>query len=590
MVNVYANALDVIGRRLYSGKNTWLREYLQNSIDAGAEDIEIVIRDRELCINDNGKGMNSVELENKAFSIGNPEINPNKIGELGIGIYAGLGISNRIRILTKKKGMTEVIEAIFDVKKYYEIIEDPSKKDYFLDDVMKEVFSINTCQNQGNVLDHYTKITFEELLEDRVNIPTANEVREFVRNNINVPIGASFPWKKEIDTYVRGLTKEVKVIIIDGTGNEDYVSRYENLSTNLFQPYKHTIRIPKSSGNEFARAWFCYSKNGESFDESKVIVRYKGMVIGDEDTLRFRIGSRIEKRLLGEIVINENCGLEVNSERNWFVSSGALTKFIKELKDILQIVYSELPSTDSKYGIVIKNKANRINELVAKRDENTRKGNTGIAKDLDSKIRAIKIEIDKKKQNRDKLIEKLENEVNRNPQNELALIRLTMLKERKAEEDIDTVVTPTPNVMNQQRKSNFPKAVQTFLKENIIDEELREKIEMEGVRQVSSSAFIFIELLLKKMAGWEEGKEVNNFKLLLNDFKNKNVPKDLAGANLGNFMLNFDGFVNSAHYFFRNSSSHSLMEKMNDPRHIFQAMLVADFTVYLIRQFVPKNP
>lgn len=589
MVNIYANTLDVVGRRLYTGKSTWLREYIQNSIDAGAEDIEVVIRDRELCINDNGKGMNAVEVENKAFSIGNPEINPNKIGELGIGIYAGLGISNRIRILTKKKGMTEAIEAIFDVRKYYGIIEDLAKKDYSLDDAINEVFSINKVQNQGDSLVHYTKITFEDLLEDRVNIPTANDIREFVSNNINVPIGSSFPWKREVDAYVQGLAKEVKVSIIDGTGNEEYVSRYENLSTDLYQPYKYTIYIPKSSGNEFARTWFCYSKNGKSFDESKVIVRYKGMVIGDEDTLRFRMGSRIENRLLGEIVINENCGLEVNSERNWFVSSGALTKFTKELKEVLQRVYSDLPSTDSLYGVVIKNRVSKINELVAKRDEHKKDGNTGIVKDLDAQIETKKIEIERKREKRDKVIEKLEDEVKRNPQDGLSLIRLNMLKERKDEDDKNAVIGISQNVKTKQGTSNFPKAVQTFLKENIIDEELREKIEMEGVRQVSSSAFIFIELLLKKMAGWKENREVTDFALLLNDFKQKNSPKDLDGADIGNFMQNFDRFVNSAHYFFRHPSAHSFMEKMNNPRHIFQAMLIADFTVYLIRQFVPRN-
>ena len=158
MVIVYANTLDVIGRRLYTGKSTWMREYLQNSIDAGANEIEIVFRDSELCINDNGVGMDLNDIEKKAFSIGNPEINGNKIGELGIGIYAGLGISNKIRILTKKIGNGEAIEAIFDVKKYYEIIEDRSKTNYSLDEVMKDVFSIKEVSGQGSNQDHYTRI------------------------------------------------------------------------------------------------------------------------------------------------------------------------------------------------------------------------------------------------------------------------------------------------------------------------------------------------------------------------------------------------------------------------------------------------
>jgi hypothetical protein len=127
------------------------------------------------------------------------------------------------------------------------------------------------------------------------------------------------------------------------------------------------------------------------------------------------------------------------------------------------------------------------------------------------------------------------------------------------------------------------------LKEKIIDKELREKIEMGGVRQVASSSFIFIELMLKKKAGWDEGKPVSDFSALVNDFKSKNIPAGLNGEDLGNFMKNFDGIVYAAHYFFRNPSSHGFMEEMDEPRHIFQAMLIADYIVYMIRKFNSKG-
>ena len=589
MVIVYANTLDVIGRRLYTGKSTWMREYLQNSIDAGANEIEIVFRDSELCINDNGVGMDLNDIEKKAFSIGNPEINGNKIGELGIGIYAGLGISNKIRILTKKIGNGEAIEAIFDVKKYYEIIEDRSKTNYSLDEVMKDVFSIKEVSGQGSNQDHYTRIIFEDLQKERGNIPTINEIREFVRNNINVPISSSFAWKKEIDTFVHGLAKEVKVSIIEGTGDVEHVTRNDNMSIDLYPPYTHTIKIPNNSGEEFARAWFCYSKNGESFDESKVVVRFKGMVIGDESTLEFRTGARIEKRLLGEIVINKDCGLEVNSERNWFVSSGALSKFHKELKELLQKVHSGFSDTDSKYGIVIPNIVERIQKLEDKKVKNEREGNGGMVKNLETQILSLKMELEDKRQKRDKKITQLKEEIKKNPQNELATKTLSILEDRKKADPNNVVPPDINNFTKKQKNSNFPKTVQTFLKEKIIDKELREKIEMGGVRQVASSSFIFIELMLKKKAGWDEGKPVSDFSALVNDFKSKNIPAGLNGEDLGNFMKNFDGIVYAAHYFFRNPSSHGFMEEMDEPRHIFQAMLIADYIVYMIRKFNSKG-
>ena len=191
MVKVYANALDVMGRRLYTGKTTWLREYLQNSIDAGADEIEILIRGNELCINDNGAGMEESDIVDKAFSIGNPDLNTAKIGELGIGIYAGLGISNRIRVLTKKSGKA-VFEAVFDVNRYYQIIEEQEKRGMPFDEVMSEVFSVEKASIQAREDEHFTKITFEDILEERTNVPTSSQVKDFVRNNINVPINPNF--------------------------------------------------------------------------------------------------------------------------------------------------------------------------------------------------------------------------------------------------------------------------------------------------------------------------------------------------------------------------------------------------------------
>ncbi len=589
MVNVYANALDVIGRRLYTGKTTWLREYLQNSIDAGADEIEILIRGKELCINDNGAGMNEAEVVNKAFSIGNPELNTEKIGELGIGIYAGLGISNKIKVLTKKSGGATT-EAIFDVRKYYQIIEDQTKRGMPFDKVMLEVFSVETASIQGRDDEHFTRITFEDLLEERVNVPSSSQVKDFVENNINVPISSGFGWKKEIDEYVKGLAKEVRINVDDGSGKPTPVNRYDEVDAELYPPYKVSIPISGSHGKEFGRAWFCYSKTGSSFDKSRVIVRFKGMVIGDESTLEFRTGSRVEKRLLGEIVVNDGSGLEVNSERNWFVSSGRLITFQKELINLLGKVHTFYPKLDSDYGVVITNKEKRLEELQEKRNENAKAGNKGTVSILDAQIGNLRHSIDDKRQKRDKRIKELEETSKKNPDDQLLSHSLMILRDRKAEDTATANNTQKSDQIKQPRKPSFPTAVQTFLRENVIDSELAKKIEEGNVRQVSSSAFIFIELLLKSKAGWPEGKPVMDFSKLVNDFKDGNSPPDLKGGDVKRFYENFDRLVNAGHHFFRNASSHSFMVDLDKPRHIFQAMLIADYIVYLIRQFVPKKP
>ena len=589
MVTVYANAPDIMGRRLYTGKTTWIREYLQNSIDAGATDIEIIIRGKELCINDNGSGMNQEEIEDKAFSLGSPETDPGKIGELGIGFYAGLGISNKIRVLTKKKS-SSVFEATFDAGKYYSILADEKKRRLPFEKVLTEVFSVKPSTVAASENDQFTRIIFEDLLEDRTNIPTVSQIEAFVKDNIIVEISKKFQWKKEIDDFCVGFGKKVRIDVDDGSGKLDPVERYDDMSQELFPPYTKVIPIPGSKGDPMVKAWFCYSKSGGSFDESGVLVRFKGMVIGDKDTLNFRTGARIERRLVGEILVSEKAGLEVNSERNWFANSGRLIKFQKELIELLSDIHSYYPKLDSDLGVVINNMNTRVQKLERKKDENFKLGNKGTVSALESQINNLKHSMEQKRQKRDKKIADLQKVVKDEPKNQLAARALELLEERKTQDPV-TISPSAPQGSTEEkgpRKPSFPTAVQTFLRENVIDPELASNIESGNIRQVASSAFIFIEQLLKKRAGWPPAKQVDDLQKLLQDFKSKNEPPDLNGGDVGKFYENFSRLVISSFYFFRHPASHSFMKELDKPRHIFHAMMIGDYIVYLIGQFKQK--
>ena len=98
---VRLDVIDIIGRKEYSGKIVWLREYIQNAVDAGSSDyIKISLHGRELEIMDKGKGMDADELNRQAFSVTGSQKTPEEIGELGIGMYAGTGICDKLVILT----------------------------------------------------------------------------------------------------------------------------------------------------------------------------------------------------------------------------------------------------------------------------------------------------------------------------------------------------------------------------------------------------------------------------------------------------------------------------------------------------------
>jgi len=102
--------LNHLGRGLYRSFATVIAEAVSNSWDAGAERVDITIdKSKMLTVEDNGKGMNHDDFQNKFLKIGysrrQDKDNKSKrsvIGRKGIGKLAMLSISNKVIIVSKK--------------------------------------------------------------------------------------------------------------------------------------------------------------------------------------------------------------------------------------------------------------------------------------------------------------------------------------------------------------------------------------------------------------------------------------------------------------------------------------------------------
>ena len=158
-MQVYLKAIDVIGRRLYSGKITWLREYIQNAIDSGAKRINLSLKGRDLEILDDGAGINENSLKEDIFSIGYSEKRNDQIGELGIGIYAGLWICDKVVIYSKQNN-TDCYKAEFDSKRYNEILKE--KPDILFEEGIPEIYSFQAKAEYSPAHDfnNFTSISF----------------------------------------------------------------------------------------------------------------------------------------------------------------------------------------------------------------------------------------------------------------------------------------------------------------------------------------------------------------------------------------------------------------------------------------------
>ena len=102
--------LNLLGRGLYRSFATVIAEAISNSWDAEAKQVLVTVKKGKLIIEDNGKGMNRVDFQDKFLKVGyTRRQDPNNkskrivIGRKGIGKLAMLSISKKVTILSRKK-------------------------------------------------------------------------------------------------------------------------------------------------------------------------------------------------------------------------------------------------------------------------------------------------------------------------------------------------------------------------------------------------------------------------------------------------------------------------------------------------------
>src|SRR6266540_6704248 len=93
--------LNILSKGLYTNPLDAIREYVQNAIDANANEVKVQITGNSVFILDWGDGMNRDQLlEARKFGVSSKSIAQN-VGFRGIGIYSGFDLCERLIIRTK---------------------------------------------------------------------------------------------------------------------------------------------------------------------------------------------------------------------------------------------------------------------------------------------------------------------------------------------------------------------------------------------------------------------------------------------------------------------------------------------------------
>jgi hypothetical protein len=109
-VTIDKSHIITIGERLYAESIEFVRELVNNSYDADATLVEIIVAGDMIEIKDDGAGMDrdgliqyfNIGSQQKLYSPKSPVYNRDRIGQFGIGKFASLSACKRFEVITRK--------------------------------------------------------------------------------------------------------------------------------------------------------------------------------------------------------------------------------------------------------------------------------------------------------------------------------------------------------------------------------------------------------------------------------------------------------------------------------------------------------
>ena len=331
--------IETITSGLYDGNLNCIREYVQNSIDSNAKNIDIFFENgRDLVIKDDGGGMSREELIH-ALGIGNSKKTGENIGWRGIGIWSGVPASERIVIITKAKRNKKLRIEISNnlIRKAFQSDKDALT---ILTDASGEIEELELGNDESFEDSHMTIIRLESILLSQRTFFSTKEITKYLSRVVPASFEASFSFAGEINAFLKK----------NGVYFPDVKIRFQNKRVHR-APYSSEFFYPELVKNEFydksnnliAVGWFLTAKQnkGLKWPNGGIFFKKKGFTIGDEYLIRNYCQCTYNQWQYGEIHIVDDQILE-NAARNSFeYNSGKVHdleeltgEFIKEIQNV----------------------------------------------------------------------------------------------------------------------------------------------------------------------------------------------------------------------------------------------------------------
>jgi hypothetical protein len=394
--DIGAEIISILTKGMYFDPRDALREYVQNAIDANAQNIGIKIRGNSIVVEDDGCGMDE-ETMRKAVRIGISDKNPNvDVGFRGIGIYSSFHLCENLCIYSRPKTDNIPYLLSFDFKKMREILHQQQAarlKGDLTGDQLIDLQSLIEKHIEFKILNtnKFLKVgTRVEMINLDPNffksLTKFDEVAEYLRQVVPLHFHPEkFKWSKKIENKISEICREYKtefkLVSLTLQVNTQIEKLYRPYTDECFigEPLEPHFKEVKIRGYFFGVGWGCLNPVRRKISDRELrgfLIKKQGFAIGKRINIAkyFRRTTYFD-RYIGEIIV-VHPELLPNAPRTDFEISSLRVLFYEALSgiateyNVIADKYQEYTKGDEQLDEAIK-KLKEIESKISFYAENT---------------------------------------------------------------------------------------------------------------------------------------------------------------------------------------------------------------------------
>jgi hypothetical protein len=374
--DIGAEIISILTKGMYPDPRDAVREYIQNSIDAKSENIEIKVRQNSVVIEDDGIGM-SYKILRKAIRVGVSDKTPGKdVGFMGIGLYSAFHLCDTLVIYTKQNNiLPQMLEINFSGMR--ELLKMQKAKRLSEEIKSEDLIDLQSLLSKFIKLPAENEFALEEFpvkQGTRVELIGLNPILDDLLNNFNdlynylqdvVPLHFNkekFKWAEMIEKKLQDVCEKhnakfqvVNLELQVGTKIENLYRPYtDDLFTNNIPLEPHFEEI-SNKGVLLGITWGCLNSGRERILNSDkdnlnrnlrgFMLKKQGFSIGDRQYFSSYFGNSntYYHRYTGEIIIiNES--ILPNAARNDIETSDLKKLFLYQIQTKIVPAYTAIAS------------------------------------------------------------------------------------------------------------------------------------------------------------------------------------------------------------------------------------------------------